>query len=182
MAHIHAENTVLLVIDVQERFAPVIADYEDMLERSKVLIAGCKALEIPVLLTEQYPEGLGPTVPEIQTALEDADCQRFEKRRFSLVEEELEIELRALGRSHLILCGIETHVCVAQSAEDLMDQGYRVHLAVDAISSRYPEDKRIALQQLQHDGAKLASVEGLLFRLMRCSTHPSFKEISALIR
>ncbi|MCK4448107.1 MAG: hydrolase, partial [Candidatus Marinimicrobia bacterium] len=132
-------QTVLVVIDVQSKLLPVIYDYPALVENIKKVIQGAQILGIPVVLTEQYPEGLGLTVDEIRETL--SEYNPIEKMSFSCCGEENFIEkIKQLNRNKILVCGIEAHVCIYQTCMDLLSEGYEVHLLVDAISSRKKEN------------------------------------------
>ncbi|NUP88582.1 MAG: hydrolase [Candidatus Sumerlaeia bacterium] len=176
---LHPEQTVLAVIDVQERLMPHIQGGDHIVARCLRLIEGFRALNLPVVITEQYPKGLGRTVAAI---LERASgFPVIEKRDFSSCG--APEFLRALaGRDQVLLCGVEAHVCVSQTALDLLAEGRQVHVAGDAAGSRTLEDREVGLQKMRAAGAVPASSESALFELLRTSTHAQFKAISALVR
>ncbi len=172
-------NTALLLIDVQEKLAPRIAGHERVIWNAGRLLDGASLLDIPVVCTEQYPEGLGPTVPELKRRIGQVDA----KRMFSCRECETRMAaLREGGRHNLLLCGIETHVCVLQTALDLLADGFNVFLAVDAVGARNPLDHEIALRRMEACGATLATTESALFEWCESSSAPEFKSISSLVR
>lgn len=176
------EGTTLLVVDIQERLLPVIADAERLLRRSVVAVQIARALRLPVLLTEQYPKGLGRTVPEVVDALGDA-YRPVEKTTFSACGDDgVGDALRATNARNVLLVGIEAHVCVLQTALDLLDGGYRVFPVADAISSRHAEDRSLGLERMRQNGAQLVSTEMLLFELLGASKDPNFRTLQNLIR
>lgn len=173
--------TALLVVDVQERFRTVIAGFAAMASGCARLVRAFKILELPVLVTEQYPRGLGHTVPEVLEALGPEPIP--EKTSFSSygcagVPE----RLRSAGARSVLVCGIETHVCVSQSVHDLLAAGYSVQVAADAVESRRPSDREIALRRLERAGAVLTSAEMAAFELMTDARHPRFREVQALFK
>lgn len=176
------ENTALLVVDIQERLLPVIADADAVLRRSLVAVRIARTLNLPILLTEQYPKGLGRTVPEAVDALGDA-YRPVEKTTFSACGGDgIADALRATNARNVLLVGIEAHVCVLQTALDLLDRGYSVFPVADAISSRHAENRALGLERMRQNGAQLVSTEMLLFELLRTSKDPDFRTLQNLIR
>jgi len=174
-------RALLLVVDLQEAFRKTLHEWERTLARACVLIRGAHLLELPVVYTEQYPKGLGATVPEVREALGDA--QRFEKRTLSaLGAPGLAQALARLGRNQVIVAGIETQACINQSVHELLAAGYQVHLAEDAVSARRPSDHASALAKLLASGAIGGSVESMLFECLRSADHPAFKSVQALLK
>lgn len=175
------DGTVLVVIDLQEKFRDLIQGMDQVLERSQRLIAFSRQLEVPVLVTEQYPRGLGVTVSEIREACRPFTA--FEKTSFSCAgSEPFLAALRATGRRQVILCGIETHVCVYQTACDLLREGFQVALAADAVSSCRGEDRDLGLQRLREVGADVMGTQMILFELLREAGTPQFKLVAKLLR
>jgi len=179
---LNGEKAVLVVVDVQEKLAPVMnADlYAQLLEHANLLIAGFKALDLPIIATEQYSKGLGHTVSELDQATEQC---RIEKMTFSCCGEESFIAaLEATGAKQVVIVGIETHVCVFQTVLDLLDRGYVVHLVRDAVSSRFQGDYENAISTAAHAGAVITTTEMTLFQLVKGSGTADFKAISKLVR
>ena len=175
------ENTLGLVIDIQERLLPHIHQYEKMLSNTTILIDGLKVLNIPLLITEQYRKGLGPTVNEIQNKFDD--FAPLEKMTFSCCDEDgFNRKLKELDRKNVIIFGIEAHVCVLQTALDLISDGYQPVVISDCISSRSIDDKLIAIERMRKEGAIVSSYESILFELARISGTEAFKAISKLVR
>ena len=175
------EDTVLVVIDVQGKLAHLMHEKEELFKNVRVIIQGAQILEVPILLTEQYPQGLGPTIPEIAELL--GETEPIEKTAFSCCGEKTFNEAFAnLGRRQALLVGIETHVCVWQTVYDLLESEYEVHVAADAVSSRNPVNKDIGLQRMRGAGAKITCVESALFELMRVAEGPQFKAVSKLLK
>jgi nicotinamidase-related amidase len=177
-------SVVLVIIDVQERMMPVIdaaADVERNIDR---LIRGCHIIGVPILLTEQYPKGLGATVASVRRALEDAGGYKpIEKSCFSAHGcAGFEAELDALDRTQVLLAGVETHVCVYQTAMDLLRDEYDVTIIADAVSSRTAQNKAIALDRLSAEGVKLSSTEMALFELLVEAGTDEFRTISKLVK
>lgn len=175
------ERAALVVIDLQERFRDLIHGMDEVLARSQKLISFCRALEIPVLVTEQYPRGLGVTVNEIREMFRPFAA--YEKTAFSCAgSEAFTAALRATGRDQVVLCGIETHVCVYQTACDLLRDGRRVFVAADAVSSCRAADRELGLQRLRDVGADVMGTQMLMFDLVRDAGSPAFKQVSSLLR
>lgn len=178
---LHREDAILVVVDYQERLMPAMKNRDDIEEAAIKLIKGCRILEIPVLVTQQYTKGLGPTVEPIREAL--GAFSPIEKTAFSVMgAPAFAAALAATGRKSVILAGIEAHVCVLQSALDLLEAGYHVFLAIDTVSSRSNTDKKYAQRRISDAGAVGSTVESLLFELLVDARAPGFKEISALVK
>jgi nicotinamidase-related amidase len=175
------ENCQLLVIDLQERLLPVMHEREALLERADVLLRGANLLGLPVVVSEQYPKGLGPTSQAVLARVDGAPV--LAKASFSVYDDpSLKAALEGNGRTTVVVCGIEAHVCVLQSVLDLLAAGYTVVVVADAISSRQGSDVSRSLARMQAEGAVITSVESLLFELTRTSGTPLFKAISALVK
>ena len=176
------DNCVLAVVDVQEAFRKAIPDFGEVVSRIAITIRGFQTLGRPIIVTEQYPKGLGRTIEELQFALSD-DALFVEKLTFSSYGEEgFVAEVEKFQSKQVVLCGIEAHVCVNQTAHDLLDAGYQVHLLTDCVTSRYEHDKKAGIRKILSSGAISSSMEMALFEMMRDSRHEKFKEIQALIR
>ena len=172
------ERAALVVVDVQEAFRKALPDFERVAGNAATLVQGASAMDIPVVLTEQYPQGLGETVPELAEHL-PADVERLEKVRFSAAEAEgFDLE----GRGQAIVCGVEAHVCVNQTVLDLLDRGVEVHLAADAVGSRTEENRDLGVHRAERAGAVLTSVETALFELLGGSDAAEFKAVQALVK
>ena len=185
MAHprvLEISKAGLLVVDVQEAFRGVIDDFARVASRIAVAIRGFQELGRPVFVTEQYPKGLGRTAQEIISAL-PAEFEYVEKTAFSSCGASgFEDGLKSAGLSQVVLCGLETHICVNQTAHDLLDLGFDVHLLTDCVASRFEPDKQTGLSKMFASGVVLSSVEMALFELMRNSRHEKFKEIQSLVK
>jgi len=172
-------RSALLVIDVQERINAVMAD-QGHIPRLEVLVDACHGLEVPVIGSEQYPQGLGPTVETLATALGQTPASKL---TFSCWRDDvLHRAIEDSGRQQIIVTGIETHVCVLQTVLDLMNLGFEVHVPHDAVNSRRPADKEWALHRMVAAGATITSTESALFELLeRCDT-TDFKTVAKLIK
>jgi nicotinamidase-related amidase len=174
-----ADDTGLLVIDVQVKLVPLIPDADRMVRNAAFLVDAASLLEMPVQCTEQYPRGLGTTVPELASRLP----QRPEKVSFSSCAVPGVVEqFHEGGRPKIVLAGIETHVCVLHTALDLLALDFRVYIAVDAVAARYRIDHDIALRRLEQAGAILTTSEGCVFEWIGGASHPQFKAVSALVQ
>ena len=174
------KDTVLLVVDLQEKFRPAINDFQEISGNAVKLIRGFKILGLPVLLTEQYPEGLGGSVGEVREA---CGCPAIEKTCFSCLKSpEVKQELDKINAGHLILCGIEAHVCIIQTALEAKKQGYKVSLVLDAVGSRKTVDKEAAVSRAMQAGVYPETVEMVLFRLLKDANANEFREISKLVK
>ncbi|MBC8352963.1 MAG: hydrolase [Planctomycetes bacterium] len=172
-------DTALLVVDVQEKLIPAISRQERVVWNIGRLLDGAKALSVRAVATEQYPRGLGPTVKELADRLGEIP----EKLTFSCGGcPEVFTDLRDAGIFKVLVVGIETHVCVQQTALDLMADGFRVYLAVDAVGSRNELDYETALRRMDSAGATLTTTEAALFEWCDAAGTPEFKQISALVR
>lgn len=173
-------NTALLVIDLQERLMPVIAGKETVFAHTNTLIQGAQILQLPIIVTEQYPRGLGNTCSEI---ILPAQQQVIEKMCFScLLSNGVNEQLKELGIKSIIIAGVEAHICVLKTALDALQNGFEVHVVADAVSSRNPENKQFALERMKQSGAFIVSVEMILFQLLTEAGTDEFKQISKLIK
>lgn len=171
----------LALIDVQEKLSAVMHDRAGLIRNCAILIQIAHALDMPVLWCEQAPRALGPTVGEIKNLLQGN--QPIEKTSFSGCGEDVFVKrLEEIGRPIVILCGIESHVCVFQTAADLIERGLAVHVVANAVSSRTPENKEIGLARMSAAGAVISSTEMLLFELLRDARHDKFRMLAALIK
>ena len=178
---ITVDEAVLLMIDMQNKLLPVMNDRESLVQNISHLIRGCQLLGVPLLYSEQYPQGLGRTTPEILQWLPSDGC--VEKIVFSAFREPLFREkLERAGRKKVIIAGIESHVCVVQTALDLLANGYEVFAPVDAVSSRTDANRRIGLSLMERAGGVLTSVEAVVFQLFERAGGDAFKEFQRMIR
>lgn len=171
------DRTALVVIDVQEAFRKAVGRFEEVAGATATLIRGARILGLPIVVTEQYPRGLGDTVPEVLDALGD-DVPRHEKVVFSACRAE-GFDLQ--GRDQALVCGIETHVCVNQTVHDLLDAGVQTHVAADAVSSRTDANRDLGLHKMEASGAIVTSVETALFELVGAAGSDDFKAIQRLV-
>ncbi len=179
-----ATGTAVLAIDLQERFLGAIPDLaadRPCGRNSRLLLAGARLLGVPAVFSEQYPKGLGPTLPWLAAAHPHAP--RLAKTHFSCADDPgVRAHLDGLGRRTLVLCGVEAHVCVLASAADLLSAGYAVIVAGDAVASRSAADRDCALDALRDLGALVLPTESILFRLQRQAGGETFKALSRLVK
>ncbi len=176
------DATGLIVIDMQEAFRPVIDGFDDIVANVCRLAEGFAILGRPIIVTEQYPKGLGRTVPEVEETL-PAFTDRVEKMRFSgWGVEGFDRAIRRARSTSWVVCGIETHVCVNQTVLDLIGQGLDVHVAEDAVSSRTAQNRAIGLEKMRAAGARSTSTETALFEMLEQAGGGEFKAISKLVR
>lgn len=176
-----SEKAVLIVIDVQGKLAQLMHDRERLFENLSRLVKGAGILGIPVLLTEQNPEALGPTIPEVAHLLPDA--QPVGKTSFSCCgSDRFNRSLEALKRRQVLLAGIETHICVYQTAADLTGSGYDVQVVADAVASRTAQNKGIGLQKIRDAGAGVTGTETALFELLKVAEGKQFREILKIVK
>jgi nicotinamidase-related amidase len=173
-------EAALLVVDVQEKLAAAMPkpELERMLRRTSALVEGARVLGLPVVFTEQYPKGLGPTVASLREQL--SGIEPVEKLRFSAVDDRVRGKLR--GRRQVLVAGMETHICVYQTVRELAEEGALPVVCADAVLSRFEVDARVGLQLAADAGAMVATVETALFDLLGEAGSPEFKRISAAIR
>jgi nicotinamidase-related amidase len=182
MNYPNAETAALILVDMQEKLLKSIINTELIVARQKILLQAAELLNLDVIVTEQYPHGLGNTIPELRVCL-TGKMPIIEKTSFSCFgEPNFSIAVNAKRRLSIAVTGVETHVCVLQTALDAISRNYQVFILEDTVSSRSLSDKNSAISLLLHQGAVITTVEAYLFMLMRGSTHPAFKSISKLIR
>jgi nicotinamidase-related amidase len=174
-------ETAAVVIDIQEKLFPHIHEGENILQNCLKLIEGLQILSIPIIITQQYTRGLGQTVPSIIHKF--PEFHYIEKISFSCYEEPVFAEqILTLGKPNIILCGIESHVCVLQTCIDLLKAEYIPVIVEDCVSSRKPNDKRMAIERMRQEGAIITTVESLLFELTRRARTDMFKSISGIVK
>jgi len=170
----------VLLVDVQEKLIPVMWNFAPVEKYCKAMILAGREMGLPVLATEQYPKGLGTTLPSLREALGAAPLI---KMHFSCgADPEFAKALEATGRKQVVLLGIEAHVCVFQTARDLLERGYEVFVCADAVTSRFEEHRRVALEQMRDMGAVVTSAETCIFDLLHACGTPEFKRVSPLVR
>ena len=176
-----ADETIAVVIDIQERLLPHIHEGDRILKNCVKLIEGMKIIGIPLIVTQQYTKGLGPTVQPVSALF--PDFKPVEKISFSCCDEPsfMEEAVRTGGKN-FIICGIEAHVCVLQTCLDLLAAGMVPVVVEDCVSSRKEDDKRIAVDRLRQEGAVITTLESILFELTRAAGTPVFKTISGLVK
>ncbi len=178
---IKVEECAFVQVDVQERLFPFIANNEELEKNLVTLVKGLKIHNIPMIVNEQYKKGLGETIPSLKELV--SDYPHFEKVTFSCCgQEEGLSKLKSLGKKYIILAGIETHVCVLQTALDLLEEGFQPVLVVDCVNSRKQSDKETAVKRMIQAGVIPTTYESLLFELTVSSKNENFKEISKLVK
>jgi nicotinamidase-related amidase len=170
------DRAALVVIDMQEAFRAAVGEFDTVAHNAGVLVQGARELGLPVVVTEQYPQGLGETVPEVAEHLDDVE--RHAKTVFSASRAD---GFDLGGREQALVCGIEAHVCVEQTVQDLLDRGIEVHVAADAVSSRTALNRRLGLEKMERSGAWVTSTEMALFELLGEAGTPEFKAIQKLV-
>lgn len=178
---LNAQQSSLLVVDVQEKLAPAVENTRATIDRIAVLMKAAAKLDVPITITEHYPKGIGHTVPDLAAlAPAEAVC---EKITFACQgSEAAAARLGGLGRPQVVVAGMETHVCVLQSALSLLADGYAVFLARDAVSSRRAEDRDTAIERLQRSGGTIVTTEMVLFEWLERGDTPAFRELLTLIK
>lgn len=178
---LNENNTLVIIIDIQEKLLNAVFNKNTLTKNASILAKVFNRLEIPIIITEQYPKGLGNTIPEIKTELTNAHY--IEKVDFSALNKpELIKLLRKYRKKHIIIFGIETHICVYQTVTDLLNKNLKVTVIKNACGSRSEEEYTSALNCMLQSGAQIKTAEMVLFELLKTSTHRNFKEIQALIK
>jgi len=173
---LRADSSLLVIVDVQGKLAEVMNERDELFENIGRLAKSAQQLQIPILLTEQLPDKLGPTREEITESLAGAPV--IPKSAFSCCGEPKFTEaLESSGKKQILLCGIEAHICILQTALELIENGFEVFIAADAVSSRDPENKRLALARTRQHGAEIISTESAMFEWLRDAAHPAFREV-----
>ncbi|WP_342472219.1 hydrolase [Metasolibacillus sp. FSL H7-0170] len=174
------DEVVLVLIDIQGKLAEIVENSEHVIQNIVKAVKGANVLELPILWLEQYPKGLGSTVPEIANEI---DGQPIEKITFSAYDtEEFRVKLAATGRKKVLLAGIESHICVYQTAAHLLANGYEVEVLVDCVSSRTGENRQLGIDKMVQLGARLSSIEMALFEMQQIAKGDIFKAISAIVK
>lgn len=170
----------LVVVDVQERLVQVMADRDLLIKRIEIMIQAARLLGLPIVLTQQKPQSLGPTIPQLARHLEG--IEPVNKTYFSCwAEPQFRARLQDLHAKDVVLCGIEAHVCIYQTASDLIRHGFNVHVPSDAISSRSIQDRQNAIWRMAWEGARISSTEMTIFELLETADHALFKQVSRLM-
>lgn len=178
---LHREDTVLLMIDVQGKLARTVFESGRVLTNLEKLTRGARLFGLPVIVTEQNPKGLGPTIPELQKLL--GDFAPIEKTAFNACADSSFVgKIRETGRNQILVCGIEAHVCVYQTVAGLLDLGYEVQVVADAVSSRTPENRRTALDRMRDMGTAISTTEMALFELMQAAEGEAFSEFIRIVK
>ena len=173
MRTLDRDRAALVVVDVQEAFRPAVERFDEVVENTRRLMEGAKILGVPTVVTEQYPNGLGRTVDEL------GEVEAVEKTCFSAARADgFDLD----GRDQVLVCGIETHVCVSQTAHDLLERGLEVHVASDAVTSRTADNKAVGLHKMERSGAIVTSVEAALFELLGAAGSDEFKQVQGLVK
>ena len=178
---INREDTLFVVIDFQEKLMPVMHNKELLEDKVCRLAEGMKVLGIPHIVTQQYTRGIGETIPSVAEAI--GEFEPIDKTSFSCMgNEEFARQLAAAGKKNIVICGIEAHICVLQTVEDLLKEGYKVYVAVDAMSSRVANDYLWAAERMETDGAIVTTYEAILYEVLGDAKADGFKAISKIVK
>jgi nicotinamidase-related amidase len=178
--YLYKEKAVVFIVDMQERLFKTMNKKDELLKNSLKLLKGCKAFNLSIVATEQYPQGLGPSLPEIRPFLETG--KTFSKLSFSGYTPQVSTHLKGLNKKDIILLGIEAHVCVWQTCRDLIQDGYQVFMPMECVSSRSYTHILNALKLMEKIGAYVTNIETILFDLLKTKENPEFRFISELIK
>ena len=182
MTILNIENSLVLIIDVQEKLLNAVYNKEYCGKKAEILAKAANILGIPVIVTEQYPKGLGSTIEGVKSALGE-NAVYFEKTSFSALENQEVLEaLKNTGKKQIVIFGIETHICVSQTTAALVREGFEVNVIKDACGSRAEEEYLAGLERMKDNGAHILTTEIALFEWLKGAKHPNFKEIQALIK
>lgn len=177
MTILNIEDSIVLIIDVQEKLLNAAFNKDSIEKKSAVVSKAANILGIPLIITEQYPKGLGETIPAIEGG------KRFEKITFSAFENSEVLEaLKSLGKKQVVIFGIETHICVSQTVTALRGLGYEVHVVKDACGSRAETEHHAGLERMKDNGAHIITAEIAIFEWLKSAKHPNFKEVQSLIK
>lgn len=183
MSVLDLEKSLIFIVDVQERLVNAAYSKDVIIKNSEIISKAAEVLKIPVIISEQYPKGLGETIPEIKNNLKHDKVFYFEKTDFNALNvEDIRNKIKSFRVKQVILCGIETHICVSQTAEALIDSGYEVSVLSDLCSSRSEKEHIAGLELMKQNGAYIKTTEIALFELLKSAKHPEFKEIQSLIK
>lgn len=175
--------TTFLLVDMQQSLKEALYNTDEVIESQKKLIKAAALLDIPVMISEHYPQGLGPTCHEIAVELENVPrVLKFSKRQFSALVPKLSEELYNTGKRKIVIFGVETHICLMQTARELLKVGYEPFVVADACSSRTELNHKFGLQVIHDIGIPIFTVEMILFDLLKTSTHKKFKEVQQLVK
>lgn len=178
---LNIEDSLLIIVDIQERLVSAL-DKDVVVKRAAALTEAAKILSVPILVTEQYPKGLGETVFQVKQHFTES-TKTFEKTSFSILKEpEIADAVKNYNKKQIVICGIETHICVHQTVADLLEEGYEVYVVKDACASRNKYEFKQGIELMQANGAKITCLEIVLFEWLKSAKHPNFKEIQALIK
>eukprot|EP01119_Soliformovum_irregulare_P011224 TRINITY_DN2795_c0_g2_i1.p1 TRINITY_DN2795_c0_g2~~TRINITY_DN2795_c0_g2_i1.p1 ORF type:complete len:219 (+),score=30.14 TRINITY_DN2795_c0_g2_i1:20-676(+) len=172
------DRSALLVCDIQEKFRPRIATFPSVIHSANTLMQAAHRLEVPIIITEQHPKGLGNTVSELDTSV----GRIFEKKRFSMLIPEVREYLKMYSPESIILVGIEAHACILQTAIELIEGGHEVHVVTDGTASQREHDRMVAFERMKQSGAFLTTTESVILQLLQSADHPQFKEIQNLLK
>jgi nicotinamidase-related amidase len=180
-------NTTLLVCDIQERFRPLIHKMETVIQTSKFMTSVANELKIPIVVTQQYTKVFGPTISEALHTPRDLGVVEgrmalFEKKKFSMLTDDVSSHISSLNRTSFLLVGIEAHVCLQQTCLDLLELGHEVHIIADGVSSQQPYDREMALRRMENCGAYLTTAQSAAFMLLGSAEHDNFKAVSGLVK
>ena len=182
MAQLNLEDSLVLIIDVQEKLLNAVFNKEQVEKKSAIVAEAAKILGIPVVITEQYPKGLGNTIPAVKNALAE-DTEIFEKTAFSALNNEEILEaIKKHNKKQILIFGIETHICVSQTTAALRELGYEVSVIKDACGSRAETEYLAGLERMKDNGAYIITTEIALFEWLKGAKHPNFKAVQALIK
>ena len=183
MTILNIEDSLLIIIDIQEKLANAAFNESIVRKNSEILAKTAEILNIPYIITEQYPKGLGNTISEISNILPPSKAGYFEKISFNALNEEKILDyFNNIQKSQIILCGIETHICVRQTAAALLNRGFQISVIKDCCGSRSEAEHLSGLDLMKQEGCYIKTTETALFELLKTAKHPNFKEIQALIK
>ena len=180
---LNQENCLFFIVDLQEKLINAAFNKDIIEKNSSILEKAANILNIPVLVSEQYPKGLGGTIDEIATNLDSTNTHYYEKTTFNaLCVDEIKKQLMDYGKKQIVIFGIETHICVYQTTQALIEEGYEVIVIKNACGSRTPDEYTSALECMKENAAIIKTTEMVLFELLKVAKHPKFKEIQSLIK
>lgn len=177
---LNREETVLFVVDIQEKLVPAMKEKDKVVKNNNILITAAKEMNFPIVATEQYPKGLGRTIPELLPLIGEENI--FAKNSFTAYTQDVKEKLEFLGRKKILITGMETHICIFQTVRDLIKDGYQVYLAKDAICSRDEENYQNGLDLCKSLGSVITNTETAVYDLLKVSGTPEFKTILKLIK